>query len=214
MADAADGGTDSTEGTGQESTEDAQGTDKQSTDSTEDDFDSLPEATKAEIRKLRKENRTLRKAQPKTTSDDKGTDPQAALLAKLTELLGGDMGTPPKAPATDNSASELRTARIELAAYKAATAAGADPDALLDSRSFLREIEDLDPTDASFEKDLREAAKAALGANPSLKAKSGGQQKAPPGKSGGDLAGGKSPGLQEFLDPQQRLAAAYAANNS
>jgi len=210
MADAADSGTDSTEGTGQEPAEDQQGQDDQQGS---DDFDSLPEATKAEIRKLRKENRTLRKAQPKAAPDDKGADPQAVLLAKLAELLGGDMGAPPTAPATDNSATELRTARIELAAYKAATAAGADPDALLDSRSFLREIEDLDPSDASFEKDLREAAKAALGANPSLKAKSGGQQKAPPGKSGGDLAGGKSAPQQEFLNPQQRLAAAYAANN-
>jgi hypothetical protein len=218
-------GTGSEEGTGQTEGQDGQDQDPQGQDQgqdgTEDDFDSLPEPTKAEIRKLRRDNQRLRKAARGSKGQEDAPAPtgQAALLAKLAEAFGIDMGAgttqdPPKAPAKDDSsANELRLAKVELAVYRVAGAAGADPDALLDSRSFLREIEDLDPTDSSFEKDIRDAAKAALGQNPSLRVKDGTGQRKPPGKSGGDMAGGKAPGNQEFTDPQQRLAAAYAANN-
>lgn len=229
MANEQGSGTGSTEGQGQgSSTEGQQSTEGQDsgtegTEGTEDYFDSLPEATKTEIRHLRRENQRLRKTAKASKGGEQGKDQaptgQAAILAKLAEALGIEMGAgtaqdPPKAPAKDDSsANELRLAKVELAVYRVAGAAGVDPDALLDSRSFLREIEDLDPTDSSFEKDIRDAAKAALGQNPSLRVKDGTGQRKPPGKSGGDMAGGKTPANQEFTDPQQRLAAAYAANN-
>jgi hypothetical protein len=201
-----------------DSTEDAA---QEAAESTEDDFDALPEATKTEIRALRRENQRLRKAAkatkaPEPASKD-ATAPtgQSALIAKLAEALGVDMGavTTPEPPKTPDSSNELRLARVELAVYKVAGATGVDPDALLDSRAFLREIEDLDPTDASFETDIRDAAKTALAANPNLRAKSANGQRKSPSKSGGDMAGGKSPGTQEYATPQQRLAAAYAASN-
>jgi len=191
-------------------------------DSAEDDFDALPETTKAVIRALRRENQRLRKAAKGTEPPSKAaTAPtgQAALIAKLAEALGVDLGAetttePPKTQAPDDSsANELRLAKVELAVYKVAGVTGVDPDALLDSRAFLREIEDLDPTDASFETDIRDAAKTALAANPNLRAKSANGQRKSPSKSGGDMAGGKSPGTQEYATPQQRLAAAYAASN-
>ncbi|WP_053649779.1 MULTISPECIES: hypothetical protein [unclassified Streptomyces] len=67
-----------------------------------------------------------------------------------------------------DAASELRAARVELAAYKAAGAEGARADRLLNSRSFLAALGDLDPTDAKFGEQLTAAIKAAVDGDPDL----------------------------------------------
>jgi hypothetical protein len=201
-------GTESQEDTGQQSEGSQDETEGQQTES---DFDSLPDVTKAEIKQLRRENQRLRKAAKGIQGSTDSPSSAETVLAKLAESLGVEMGVGApkgKAKATDDgTADELRLAKVELALYRVAGAAGADLDALLATRSLIREIDDLDPSDADFEKNLKDVIKAALGQNPNLRTKK------TPGRSGGDMNGGKGSGQREFTSPQERLAAAYAANS-
>ncbi|MER5759576.1 hypothetical protein [Streptomyces sp. NPDC002082] len=65
-------------------------------------------------------------------------------------------------------AAELRSARVELAVARAAADAGARGDRLLNSRSFLASVSDLDPADATFDTKLGAAITAAVTADPDL----------------------------------------------
>ncbi|MGW2587564.1 hypothetical protein ACWCYZ_40925 [Streptomyces virginiae] len=65
-------------------------------------------------------------------------------------------------------AAELRSARVELAVARAAADAGARGDRLLNSRSFLASVADLDPTDVAFDSKLTTAITAAVTADPDL----------------------------------------------
>ncbi|MEU5330910.1 hypothetical protein [Streptomyces parvus] len=64
--------------------------------------------------------------------------------------------------------AELRTARVELAAYRAAGEQGARADRLLNSRSFLSAISELDPADETFAATLGAAIKTAVEGDPDL----------------------------------------------
>lgn len=68
----------------------------------------------------------------------------------------------------DQVAAELRTARVELAAHKAAAEQGARADRLLNSRSFLTEVAALDPTVDTFDDQLTTAIKTAVEGDPDL----------------------------------------------
>lgn len=59
--------------------------------------------------------------------------------------------------------ARARQTAVELAVYRAAATAGADPDALLDSRSFAQAVADLDPSDSAG---ITAAITAAVQANP------------------------------------------------
>lgn len=59
---------------------------------------------------------------------------------------------------------------IQLAVYKAAGASKANPDALLDSNTFLASVSQLDPTAADFASQVASAVQTAVTANPTLKA--------------------------------------------
>ncbi|MFJ7208225.1 hypothetical protein ACIQWR_32450 [Streptomyces sp. NPDC098789] len=65
-------------------------------------------------------------------------------------------------------AAELRSARVELAVARAAADAGARGDRLLNSRSFLASVAQLDPADVTFETKLGAAITAAVTADPDL----------------------------------------------
>ncbi|MFJ1708567.1 hypothetical protein [Kitasatospora sp. NPDC088346] len=80
---------------------------------------------------------------------------------------------------------QLRTARVELAAHKAAETAGARPDRLLNSRAFASAVAALDPADAQFDTALQAAITAAVEADPELYRAAG----APPARSGGEFRG-------------------------
>lgn len=85
----------------------------------------------------------------------------------------------------EQARAEVKLAKVELAAERSARRAGADVDALLDSRTFLAKLADLDPTDDGFAAAVDDAVKAALKERPSLKAAT-----APPAKSGNaDMTG-------------------------
>ncbi|MGW4639560.1 hypothetical protein ACWEN6_13580 [Sphaerisporangium sp. NPDC004334] len=90
-----------------------------------------------------------------------------------------------------------RRALVELAVHRQSTKAGADPDALLDSRSFLRNIKEFDPNADDFAEKLTEVITKAVEDNPKFKAAS---LAGPPAKSGGEFTGG--PGGRSS-DPEQ-----------
>lgn len=94
-----------------------------------------------------------------------------------------------------------RRALIELAVHRAGSKMGADPDALLDSRSFLKKIRDLDTDAEDFSTKLGEAIQLAIDDNPKFKAAAG--MLGPPARSGGEFAGGpggRSPSAEPSID--------------
>ena len=158
--------------------------------------ETLPQGAQDLIKQLRTENAAKRTA-AKAADDDANAKIAAALKA-----LGIDTTTEDPIEAAkqakaerDTQASTARAAKVELAIYKSAAKAGADPDALLDSNTFLASIKELDPSDA---KAVEAAIKAALDTNPKLKAtqvvtKSG------PEINGGAGGQGKPKSLEEAV---------------
>lgn len=127
-----------------------------------------PAALKAEIARLRKENAGDRTAAKTKAADDART----ALAQDIGKALGliKDDTTPDPAALTAQLTAQQSAAResaLELAVYKAAGVKGANPDALLDSRSFLATVQDLDPTDTAA---IQAAIDQAVTTNPSFKA--------------------------------------------
>ena len=78
-----------------------------------------------------------------------------------------------------------REARVELEVFRSAATAGADANALLDSRSFLKSIKGIDPAAEGARDAILTAIEAAVEDNPRLSA-----APAIPTRSGGDLSGG------------------------
>ncbi|MDT0306121.1 hypothetical protein RM780_03980 [Streptomyces sp. DSM 44917] len=78
----------------------------------------------------------------------------------------------------------IRTKDVELAVWARADKLAAKAGALLDSRSFLKAVADLDPAAKGFTTALDDAIKAAVKANPAYAATP------PAGRAGGDLTGG------------------------
>jgi hypothetical protein len=68
----------------------------------------------------------------------------------------------------DRAVAQARQTAVELAVYRSSSGAGADASALLDSRAFLTQVADLDPTAADFGDKVAAAIKAAIKANPKL----------------------------------------------
>lgn len=110
--------------------------------------------------------------------DNKPADP-AQLTKTITEQTSriGDLE------------GSVRSLSVELAAYKAASKHDANPAALLDSRSFLKSVDGLDPSEKDFADKLDKAIKTAVDGNQQLRA---GQA---PRRGGGEFAGG--PGARE-----------------
>lgn len=147
-----------------------------------------------ELARLRKE---LKDANAEAAKARTGAKKQAAEEAKaqLVQEMGRALGLikddKDEAPDPAKLTAEIeRTQRahretaVELAVYRGASKHGADPDALTDSRAFLKSIADLDPSDEGFAKAVQTAIKKAVDDNPKLKA---GQA---PARSSGDFSGG------------------------
>jgi hypothetical protein len=80
---------------------------------------------------------------------------------------------------------DARESKVELAVFRNASKHQGDASALLDSRSFLRTLADLDPAAKDFDSKVADAIKTAVDDNPKLKTT--GQA---PGSSSVDHAGG------------------------
>lgn len=99
------------------------------------------------------------------------------------------------------TAAELRLLKVERGAERAARKAGADVDALLDSRAFLARLEKLDPADSGFADDVAAAVDATLKDNPRLKA-----QGPPPASGTADMSGGGDQGSGKPMTIDERRA--------
>lgn len=137
-------------------------------------------------------------------------DSQQQQLDAIAKALGLQPDDQPADPAKltadiTTAQADAREARQQLAVYRNAAANEANPDALLDSASFLRSIKDVDPTDAAA---VNAAIKAAVEGNPGFKAVA--PTPIPPTFGGGPRtpAGHPDPG-----PGLPRLAAAYAENS-
>jgi hypothetical protein len=159
------------------------------------DWDGKVESLPADVQKLiaglRKEAGDAR-VNAKTAAAEQAKSELAQTIGKALGIVkDGDAAPDPEQlakTAADSAASE-RQARVELAVFRAASAAKADPTALLDSRAFLAKVADLDPTDTGFADAVKTAITEAVKDNPKLAA-----TQAVAGASSVDHAGGTGEG--------------------
>lgn len=166
----------------------------QGTDSGKDDagktdaekVEDLPEWAQKQIRDLRKENGDRR---TKLTAAETAQRDALRSLAKAAGIdLPGDEDEqvdPAKLTQELTAAQQAqRDTALELTLYKTAASANADPTKLLDSRSFMAAVKDVDPSDGAA---VKAAIAKAVTDNPTLKAQAAGQSSA-------DHAGGSGEG--------------------
>ncbi|MET8765476.1 hypothetical protein [Streptomyces sp. NPDC004658] len=149
-----------------------------------------PAATIARLQKeLKTANADAAKARTnaKKAAADEARTQIVQELGKALGLIKDDKDAPPDPAALtaqiEKATAAHRETAIELAVYRGASKHGADPEALTDSRAFLRSIADLDPADEDFTKKVTAAIKAAVADNPKLKAASA------PARSSSDFSG-------------------------
>jgi hypothetical protein len=136
----------------------------------------------AELERLRKELRQANAdaAKARTTAKKNAAEEaKAELVQQMGKALGIIKDDADEAPDPAKLTAEIerataahRETAVELAVYRGASKHGADPDALTDSRAFLKSIADLDPSDEEFAKKVNAAIKQAVADNPKLKATS------------------------------------------
>jgi hypothetical protein len=114
----------------------------------------------------------------------------AQQIGKALGIVDDDTPPDPDQLAQQLAAEQARARQtaVELAVYRTAPTAGADPDALLDSRTFADAVAQLDPTDTAA---ITAAIQAAVKANPRLAAQQQApQQPAGPARSGAEFTSG------------------------
>lgn len=138
-----------------------------------------PDAAKAEIERLRRENASSRtNAKAQAAEDARNEVTQS--IAKALGLVQDEAPDPAKLAEQVNAASnEARTLKVTNATILAAVKAGADVEALMDSRSFLEKVGGLDPSAADFTSSVHDAITAALEANPRFKVQASGMKPNP-----------------------------------
>lgn len=165
-----------------------------------------PAAARAEIERLRRENASERVNAKNTAAE--------AERQRILKLLSPEAESPTveslsaqiqeKDQTLTQAQADAAAAKLELAVYKNAAAAKADPAALLDSNSFRTAVADIDPTDTDA---ILAAITAATTTNPRLKA----TQAAAVG--GADIAGGAGQS-RTYTRAQLADQAFYQANKS
>ncbi|HEY9409334.1 MAG TPA: hypothetical protein VIQ30_22625 [Pseudonocardia sp.] len=128
-------------------------------------------------------------------------------IGKALGLVKGDDKPDPAKLAADLAEQQTaaRQASVELAVFKSAVPAGADPAALLDSRDFLAKIAKLDPSTDGFDKALTAAVTAAVKENPQ---KFKATQAA--AASGAEFTGGSGEGANKPKTLGSAIASHYA----
>ncbi|MEV0379800.1 hypothetical protein [Nonomuraea sp. NPDC050643] len=145
----------------------------------------------------------IAKALGLASEEEKPIDPQ-----KVIETLTAERDS--TATERDQERERHRRALIELAVHRASQKVGADPDALLDSRSFLKAVRDMDPDADDFSAGLAETIQTAVENNPKFKSAT---QAGPPARSGGEFTGGpgerassSEPSIDEFRARRKKRA--------
>lgn len=132
-------------------------------------IESLPDPVQKLIRDARGEAAKDRTNAKQQAADQAKAD-LAQTIGKALGLVQDDEQVDPDKLTGDlqNERDGHRATRVELAVYKASGASGANPDRLLDSRSFLASIKDIDPEDTDA---VADAIKTAIDKDTSLKAR-------------------------------------------
>jgi hypothetical protein len=127
--------------------------------------ESLDPAVQKMIKGLRDESANYR---VKATTAEERTQAILAAAGISTDNTPDPVEAAKQAAAERDAATATAAqAARELAIFKAASAAGANPNALLDSNSFTASVKDIDPSDGAA---IAAAITAAVQANPTLKA--------------------------------------------
>lgn len=192
------------QGAGQGGQQSGQGSGQSGSDAGKDGKDD-PAAT---IARLQKELTAANNESAKNRTAAKQQAADEAVKA-LTEKLGKALGLvkedgPPNPEqltaalaAKDTTIAEkdatIRAKDVELAVYGRAEKAGAKAAALLDSRSFLRAIKDLDPTATGFGAALDDAIKKAVKGNAAYSTSTAGRSGGEQGGSSGEGAARSRP---------------------
>lgn len=175
-------------------------------DEPDDWYEALPPRAKALITKLRNEAAGSR-VKAKTTEEQLN-----AQLRKVAEALGlaNDDADPDKLlRELEEVRDQARTRAIDLSVYQQAKLAGADPDAVLDSRAFQNSVKDLDPEAEGFKATILTKIKEAVQANAKLKAEAPAKKAA--GASGTANGGGPGDGgPKKPTSLSEAIAAKYA----
>jgi hypothetical protein len=169
------------------------------------DGDEDPAAELARLRKeLRQANADAAKART-TAKKNAAEEAKAQLVQEIGKALGLVQDGKDEAPDPAKLTAEIertqkahRDAVIELAVYRGASKHGADPEALTDSRAFLKSLAELDPADEEFTKKVNAAIKQAVTDNPKLKAAS-----APPRNSGDFSGSSEKPKSKNSIEAQR-----------
>lgn len=135
----------------------------------EPDYKAMYEAAKADVDKWTHLSRQHEKRSKENATAATAAAAEQAKLDKVLAVLGLDTAAG-KTGDVDAITAQLQQAKaaadaraVELAVLRAAGRAGADGDALLDSRAFLAALDGIDPTDTAA---INDAIKAAVTANP------------------------------------------------
>lgn len=179
-------------------------------------------AEKLELSKLPKEVQDLVKKYRREAAEANGKareearqkaaeEASAAVIAKIGEALGLTKSETKELTSEElvkklseaeakggTAEAEAKQTKIELAVYRTASKkdVGGDPEALLDSRSFLAKVQALDPAAKDFNDKVSQAIKDAIKDNPKLKLQAGaGSSSADHSGGGGETGEKKSAGL-------------------
>lgn len=145
-----------------------------------------PAAAKAEIERLRRENGSER-VNAKQAAADEARNEFAQQIGKVLGLVKDEPVDPAKlTEELTASQTAAKQARVELAVFRAAGAVNGDPAALLDSTSFLKSLENVDPSDEAA---VQAAITAAVTANPRLGAATDPKAPAPNPAQGAGASG-------------------------
>ncbi|MFM9368145.1 hypothetical protein [Streptomyces sp. Da 82-17] len=147
---------------------------------TQQGSDSMPAAQTPSTAPDPAAEQQLADAEQRATEQAERAEQLQTALDAVQQALNPDGGEGGQAPAQladavaerdqqiSDLAAQLRTARVELAAHQAAGESGARADRLLNSRSFLAAVSELDPDEAKFGEQLAAAIKSAVDADPDL----------------------------------------------
>ena len=159
------------------------------------DIASLPEPVQKMIRDARAEASKARTT-AKANAADEARKEMALAVAKALGIQTGDEPPDPAQLTAQVEAAKKQafTSALHLSVYQAAGSAGADPDRLLDSRSFVDSLDGsvtAAPGTAEFGTQIAAAVKSWTDTHPQFKTTTG---QAPATRSGAPITGGSGEG--------------------
>jgi hypothetical protein len=134
-------------------------------------WDGKIESLPADAQKLIEKYKTEAANASSKSRENARKEAEQELLKKLGLAKGDEKPDPDELAKKLTSAErDAQQSKVELAVYRTASKHQGDPSALLDSRSFLAKVADLDPSASDFAAKVDTAIKDAVKDNPKLRA--------------------------------------------